>query len=185
MRFGIRELLFIVLLLALPALAWWLVFEPANEQIELAREEITAKQEKLDQLELATEQLDDLGKEIDRLSEAVDLFEDKLPAQKEVEVVLKDVWQLAARHDLKPSSVRTDRPVRSSRYSELPLRMVIQGDFDGFYSFLLDLEQLSRITRIPNMKLTRRSREGEGQMEAVFTLSIFFEPRGGDGLASR
>lgn len=186
MRFGTRELLFVLLLLAMPGAAWWFVFQPANEQIATAREEIQAKQQKLDQLELATEQIDDLGSEIDRLSEAVDMFENKLPAQKEVEVVLKDVWELAARHGLKPSSVRAERPVQSTRYSELPLRMVITGDFEGFYSFLLDLESLSRITRIPEMKLSRKAaktEEEDGQMEASFTLNIFFEPRNPDEVA--
>ncbi|MEX2671880.1 MAG: type 4a pilus biogenesis protein PilO [Phycisphaeraceae bacterium] len=186
MRFGTRELLFVLLLLAMPGAAWWFVFQPANEQIEHARAEIQTKQEKLNQLESATRQIDDLGAEIDRLAEAVAMFEDKLPAQKDVDVVLKDVWQLAARHGLKPSSVRADRTVQSTRYSELPLRMVIVGDFDGFYSFLLDLERLSRITRIPEMKLVKQLRDGDGQMEAVFTLNIFFEPRtGDDGLAIR
>lgn len=177
MRFGTRELLFVLLLIAMPAAGWWFVFAPANEQIENARTEIRAKQEKLDKLELATQQLDDLGAEIDRLAESVELFEAKLPAHKEVEVVLKDVWQLAARHDLKPSSVRADRTVRSNHYSELPLRMNIMGDFDGFYSFLLDLERLDRITRIPEMKLSRKAGESDGEMEATFTLHIFFEPR--------
>lgn len=177
MRFGTRELLFVLLLLAMPAAAWWFVFAPANEQIASARAEIQAKQAKLAELEEATRQLDDLGAEIDRLAEAVELFETKLPAQKEVEVVLKDVWQLAARHGLKPSSVRADRTVQSTRYSELPLRMNMTGGFEGFYSFLLDLEQLDRITRIPEMKLVRRATEGDGQMEATFTLHIFFEPR--------
>lgn len=180
MRFGTRELLFVLLLLAMPGAAWWFVFAPANEQIEAARAEIKAKQQKLDQLELATQHIDDMGAEIDRLAEAVGIFEAKLPAQREVEVVLKDVWELAARHGLHPSSVRTERPVQSSRYTEMPLRMNIIGDFDGFYSFLLDIEQLERITRVPEMKLVRRPRDGDGQMEATFTLNIFFEPRGGD-----
>lgn len=180
MRFGTRELLFVLLLLAMPGAAWWFVFDPANEQIEAARAEIEAKQQKLDQLELATQHIDDLGGEIDRLAEAVGIFEAKLPAEKEVEVVLKDVWELAARHGLRPSSVRADRSVQSSRYSELPLRMNIVGNFDGFYSFLLDLEQLERITRVPEMRLVRKANDEDGQMEATFTLNIFFEPRGGE-----
>lgn len=185
MRFGTRELLFVLLLLTMPGAAWYFVFAPANEQIETARAEIQAKQEKLDDLEQATRQIDDLGAEIDRLAEAVELFEAKLPAQKEVEIVLKDVWQLAAKHGLKPSSVRADQPEESTRYSELPLNMEIVGNFEGFYSFLLDLERLSRITRIPKMTLVRKSRDGEGQMEARFTLNIFFEPRTGDEVARR
>jgi type IV pilus assembly protein PilO len=163
----------------MPTAAWWFVFRPANEQIAQARQEIEAKSQKLDRLEEATRRIEDLGREIEKLTEAIEMFENKLPAEKEVEVVLKEVWQLASRHGLKPRSVRTDKPKQSARYAELPLKMIIIGDFDGFYQFLLDLERLSRITRIPKMDLTKLRDGEEGQMEATFTLNIFFEPSGG------
>jgi type IV pilus assembly protein PilO len=177
MRFGARELLFVLVLLAMPVAAWFFVFQPANEQIDQARREITAKQNKLRQLENATARIADLGREIDKLTESIKLFEAKLPAEKEVEVILKDIWQMAARHGLKPKSVRADKPIKSARYSELPLKMVIVGDFEGYYSFLLDMERLSRITRVPDMTLIKARNGEEGQMEATFTLSIFFEPQ--------
>ncbi|MBI1369398.1 MAG: type 4a pilus biogenesis protein PilO [Planctomycetes bacterium] len=177
MRFGLRELIFVMVLLAVPVAAWWFVFKPNNLQIAQAREEIRAKQQKLQQLQAATRQMEDLGHEIDKLTEAIDVFEAKLPAEKEVEVMLKEVWQLAAKHGLKPRSVRAEKPIKSSRYSELPLKMVITGNFDGYYAFLLDLERLSRITRVPEMKLEKLKNGDEGQMEAQFTLSIFFEPQ--------
>ena len=94
MRFGARELLFMLVLLGMPVAAWWFVFKPTNSQIELVRGEIREKSMKLRQLEEATAEIDDLGEEIDRLSKAIDLFEAKLPAQKEVEVILAEVWQL-------------------------------------------------------------------------------------------
>jgi type IV pilus assembly protein PilO len=180
MRLGLREFMFLLLLVAIPTAAWWLVFKPANEQIAAARAEILAKQQKLTRLEAATRHIEDLGREIDKLTQAIDLFEAKLPAEKEVEVILKEVWQVAARHQLKPRSIRAEKPIKSLRYSELPLKMVISGDFPGFYAFLLDLERLSRLTRIPDMKLekVRTVTDGpDGQMEASFTLSIFFEPQ--------
>ena len=52
--------------------------------------------------------------------------------------------------------------------------MTLKGEFDGFYDFLLALEQMPRITRIPNMEVLR-SRDHDGHLEATFTLSIYFE----------
>ena len=176
MRFRLREMVFVLVLLGMPVAAWWFVFAPHNEQIAQARAEIRAKRQKLQKLEDATAHIEDLGREIDKLTEAIGMFEAKLPAEKEVEVILKEVWQLASRHKLKPRSVHTEKPIEAERYFELPLKMVIVGDFDGFYSFLLDLERLSRITRIPEMSLEKLKRGEDGQMEATFTLSIFFEP---------
>ena len=177
MRFGIREAIFLVLLLATPIAAYVFLFGPRNAMISEARAEIRQKQEKLQQLEAATGRFQDLDSEIEKLTEAISLFEKKLPAEREVDVILKQVWELAARHGLTPKSIRTDKPVAAASYSELPIRMVIVGDFDGFYSFLLDLEKLRRVTRMPEMALKKSTRNEEGQMQAQLVLSIFFEPQ--------
>jgi hypothetical protein len=61
--------------------------------------------------------------------------------------------------------------------------MVLEGQFDGFYQFLLELENLPRITRVHKMKLQRAGTRGapsrelpSGAMRAEFTLSIYFKP---------
>lgn len=177
MRIGLRELIFIILLLAMPVAAYFFVFRPRNAQITQVKQEIRLKQDKLDQLNAATKNINDLGTEIDRLAETIALFEEKLPAQREVEVILKQVWELASKHNLTPKSVRTDKPVTAANYAEQPIRMNINGDFDGFYSFLLDLEKLNRITQMKTMKLEKISNAGEGQMEARIVLSIYFVPQ--------
>ncbi len=179
MRLGYREILFFMVLLGLPVAAFMFVFEPVNEEIDQVRRENAAKQAKLDKLEV-TRHIQDLGNEIQKLDEAISMFEAKLPAEKEVEVILKEVWRLASEHGLRPKSIRTEKPVESAMHNELPIKMEILGDFDGYYSFLLDLERLSRITRIPEMKLIKL-KDTQGHMKASFTLSIFFEKAGGKG----
>lgn len=176
MRFGTRELFFVILLLAMPLSAYYCIFAKWNKSIAQAQTEIQNKQAKLAQLRQATASIPDLGTEIDRLSKAITIFEKKLPAQRQVEVVLKEVWQLAAKHGLNPKSVRTDKIEPTAHYAELPIRMQIEGNFDGFYSFLLDLEKLPRITRMPVMKLEKvKKKDADGQMKADIVLSIFFE----------
>jgi type IV pilus assembly protein PilO len=174
MRFGLRELVFIVLLIAMPVASYFFIFEPRNRQRSEARTEIMKKQQKLKQLEQATRSIDDLGQEIDRLTEAIQVFEQKLPAEREVEVILKQVSELATKHRLTTKSIRTDKTVESAQYSRLPIKIVILGDFDAYYSFLLELERLSRITQLPTMKLKKLDNE-EGQMQAEIIMDVFFE----------
>ena len=178
MKLGIRELLFVLVLLAMPLAAYFFVFEPRNRQIAEVQREIAEKQAELKQLEQATMSINDLQKEIGKLEEAIAVFQEKLPEQREVEVILRRVWELAAKQRLTPKSVRTDKPVKASRYNELPITMTITGDFDGFYQFLLDIEKLNRITRLPKMKLNRLGGDG-ASMEAQITLSVFFESNEG------
>ena len=176
MRMGTREVIFILLLLAMPVAAYFFVFQPRNEQIASARAEIALKQQKLAQLEAATMKIQDLGQEIDKLSTAITVFEEKLPAERETEVILKQVWELATRHQLVPRSVRTDKVIPGPLYSTLPIQMSILGNFDGFYSFLLDLEKLQRLTQIPKLDLQKIQTE-EGHMKADIVLHIFFESK--------
>ena len=188
MRFGLRESLFFLLLLAVPVAAFFLVFEPRNQDIEEAREEIRQKQAKLEALERATTTMQDLGGEIDRLTQAIALFERQLPAQRDVEVILREVAELAKKHDLMVESLRTDKVIPEAGYSKLPIRMQITGDFDSFYSFLLDLERLERITALPMLDLARnKQKRDEGpEMKADLRLDIFFEePSRNDPRAQR
>lgn len=174
MQFGPREAVFILLLLAMPVAAYFFVFQPRTAEVAEARAEIATKQGKLKEVEAATMNIDDLGAEIDRRREAIRLVEQKLPAQRDVETVLRDVSRLATENKLTTKSFRTDKSVESAHYVELPIKMKIVGDFAGFYTFLQELEKLPRITRMPEMKL-KKQKDDEGMMEADIILSIFFE----------
>jgi len=183
MRFGLRELIFLVVLLAVPVASWWYVFKPRNTEIAQARMEIETKQAKLDKLREVANRIDDIGLAIEQGREAVELIEDKLPNRDQVEVILEKVWQLAKRNHLNLKSVKSEKPVPATLYMEQPLRVSMTGRFDGFYQFLLEMENLSRITRVPRMKLERIMKTGgpndaefdTGVMQADFTLSIYFE----------
>ena len=81
-------------------------------------------------------------------------------------------------------SVKSEKPVPAAAYMELPLRVTMEGEFDGFYQFLIELENLQRITRIHQLKLERTDARASvdkdlppGWMKAEFVLSIYFEQR--------
>ncbi len=182
MRFGIRELIFFIVLMAVPISSFFFVFKPRNELINQAKSEIQIKQSRLDRLAALTERLDDLGLAIANGRESIKLIEQKLPDKKGVDEILEQVWQIAKRNHQTVKSVKSKKMLPAALYMELPLDMEMEGDFDGFYSFLLELENLPRITRIHSLKLERlglKAGGGEdtnpGMAKAKFTLSIYFE----------
>jgi type IV pilus assembly protein PilO len=184
MRFGFRELVFLVVLLAVPVASWWYVFKPRNRDIEQARAEIEIKQARLNELRQVTDKIDDIGLAIERGREAIELIEAKLPTEQDVEGILGQVWQVAERNHLTVKSIKSEKPIPAATYLELPLKMSMQGKFDGFYQFLLELEQLPRITRIHQMKMMRADDlsspaavESDGSMKVDFAVSIYFEPQ--------
>jgi type IV pilus assembly protein PilO len=183
MQFGSREVIFLIVLLVVPVASYFYVFKPRNHEIKQAQVEVENKQAKLDNLREVTEKIDDIGLAIEQGRAAIQLVEAKLPSARDVEVILEDVWELAASSRLTVKSIKSEKPVPAAGYMEQPLKVSMEGRFDGFYTFLLALESLPRITRIHELKLERKTggRSGDsddpsGIMKADFVLSIYFEP---------
>lgn len=182
MRFGFRELVFLLVLLAVPVVSLIYLFQPRNEEIQQAMEEIRIKRTRLERLALVTTKIDNLGLAIEEGRESIAMIEAKLPSEQDVEGILDEIWQITASNDLTVKKVRTKASKPASLYRELPLEMVVTGRFDGFYEFLLELENLPRITRIHEIRLQRTKETSRlqtnvpvGAMRAEFTLSIYFE----------
>lgn len=183
MKFGIRELILVSLMIGLLVCSYLFVFVKANtKRADLEKQTITMRT-KLTNLSQATAGIDDLGSKIDELQQAIDFFEKKLPAEKEFDKILREVSQMADANSLQTKTVKTLKSERGASYSEQPIQMTLSGDFKGYYAFLLQLEKLPRITRVSNMKLEKIDNR-EGEMTANMTLSIFFEPDGSAAAAS-
>ncbi len=181
MHIGLRELIFLLVLLAMPISSYWFVFRPQNAEIGQARKEIEHKERLLEKLAETTARNADLEKANADIATGISMIEARLPDTKEVDVVLEQVATLARASSLALPKVRSAKPVPAATYMEQPLEMTIAGDFDDFYSFLLRLEDLDRITRMPDLKVVKKE-DVDGTMEASFTLSIYFEPKtGGEG----
>ena len=175
MRFGIRELIFVSLMIALLISTWVFVFRKASTRRQQKLAEIEAWDGQLNNLRRASSGIDDMGRKITELQKAIDFFASKLPAAKEMDKVLTEVSQMADANSLQSKTVKSLKTERGRSYSEQSIQMNLTGDFNGFYSFLLQLEKLPRITRLTNMKLEKIS-DRDGEMSAQLTMSIFFEP---------
>jgi len=175
MKFGIREIIFVVVMLGLLASTNYFVFTKANKKKQDLLADIRQKQTALSNLQAATAGVEDLNRKIEELQQAITFFESKLPQEKEVDKILKEVWQMAEANSLQTKSIKTLRTERGPNYSEQPIELSLAGDFKGFYSFLLQLEKLPRITRVTDMAL-QKINDRDGEMQAQMTMSVFFEP---------
>ena len=174
MKFGVRELLFMVLLLAIPSGAYLWIFKPVNQHIESQRQAIETKEKKLVNLQKAMVGVKNLGEEVEKLQEAVSFFESKLPPRHQIHKVLEQVTRIADHHGLETKLFETQKTKPFAAYSEQPINMEVYGGFDAFYQFLIDIEKMPRITKIRNMKV-EKNKKLDGMMEAGITISIFFD----------
>lgn len=176
MKFGMRELVLLIVLLAIPVASLFLVFKPQNLAIERAKKEIEHKQLTLDKLKEQTARTDDLERAIAQFEQRIAEVEAQLPNNKGVDSIVRRVSDLAVDSGLAPPSLKSADPVAAGLYFEQPLEMKTSGKWrdSGFYEFLLAVENLPRKTRIPSMTLKRDSKN-DGEFEIDFTLSIYFQ----------
>jgi len=189
MKFGLREIVFLVLLMLIPVGAWWFVFRPQNALNAKMRSQIESRQAKLRELNKSMTTIKDLEKQIGELTKAIDFFQSKLPNQKEIDKILQDIWNLAKSNDLHTESIRalvcsdkTGFVDEGAPQGEQPIAVHLTGGFRGFYAFLLALENQPRIMRIRKMTVETKDNAPKGQIEAEFEMSIFFEQGSEDKL---
>jgi len=178
MTSGLRKVVFFILLLGVAYGAYQYMIKPANSDLAGKKAQIEKKLAKLAEFEEATVAAKDLSKQLEQLEEAIEFFESKLPPKSEIHKVLEQVTVIAQKQGLKPKTIRTLKEKDNSGYIEQPLEMQLVGDFNSFYSFLLELEKLPRIMKIRELKLDKQTKD-EGQIAADFIVSIFFQNKTG------
>ncbi len=174
MTSGLRKVIFFILLLGLTYLAYQYMIKPANSALAGKKARVQAKLVKLTEFEKATAAAEDLSKQLEQLQEAIEFFESKLPPTSEIDKVLQNVTVIAQKHGLRSKTIRTLKKKDNSGYIEQPLKMELVGNFNSFYSFLLELEKLPRIMKIRELKLKKQTKQ-EGRIAANFIVSIFFQ----------
>ncbi|QOV90120.1 type IV pilus inner membrane component PilO [Humisphaera borealis] len=183
MKLGMREMLFVVAMLGLLAASYFLVFTKQDAKRSDKVQQRDTKRAALHELDRATASVHDVDKKIKELQAATAFFESKLPQAKEMDKVLKEIWQLADANGLRTQTVKTPRSVKMAGYSEQMLELNLAGDFKGFYEFMLQLEKLPRLTKVTKMNLTKIT-DKDGEMQASLTMSIYFEPDTGVAVSS-
>jgi type IV pilus assembly protein PilO len=169
-----RKLILFVLTIGLAFVAYKYMIKPANLHLAQQKAQVETKLAKLLELEKATVAAEDLTNQLQRVEEAIEIFESKLPPTSQIHTVLENVTVIAQKHGLAPKTIRTLKSKINRGYVEQPLKMELDGNFNSYYSFLLELEKLDRITQIKELRLMKKS-QYEGQTEATFVVSIFFQ----------
>ena len=182
MKVGPRETIVFALLLAFLAGAYLLGFRRLAQQRAFYVTDLDRKRTTLTALAQHSASIAQLETQLGELHGAIDLFERKLPRQREVDRILNDVWELGKHNDLRPRSVRPLKSEQAGTCTEQPIELTFDGEFPGFLAFLRDLEASDRIVRVTQIELAKSSartsspKDERPPMTAKLTLNIYFEP---------
>jgi len=171
---NLRKVVFLVLLVSVAVVGYQYMIKPANAHLAEIDSRVAAKEAQLAKFKEASAAVEGLSKQLEELQQAMGFFESKLPPTSQIHEVLQQVTVIAQKEGLKPKTIRTLNKKDNSGYIEQPLKMELEGNFSAFYSFLLELEKLPRIMKIRELQLGR-AKDGDGQIAADFTVSIFFQ----------
>jgi Tfp pilus assembly protein PilO len=174
MKGSTRILVTVMAVLVVSAAVGGFVVVPMRTRSESDRAAVETRREQLVKLQRVARRISDLQQEIGRLEGALAFFEDRLPQEREIDVILREVWVIAEAKNLTPHSFRTAKTEDMPRYSSQPVAMVLEGPFEGFYEFLLGLERLPRITKVRQMQITKTPLQ-EGNVQVDLLMDIFFE----------
>jgi Tfp pilus assembly protein PilO len=147
---------------------------PLRRQTAADNAALEERRTQLVSLQEVAKTITNIKDEIGRLQEALNFFDHRLPKEREIDVILRQVWQIAESKSLTPRSVRTTAPETLARYSSQPIMLSMEGSFEGFYDFLIGLEQMSRLTKVRQMQITKVPTD-DNLVSADLLMDIFFE----------
>ncbi|QDU33974.1 Pilus assembly protein, PilO [Poriferisphaera corsica] len=163
---------YILIILATPVLSYVFLFQPRAYEIQKIEDNIAGMNEQLQIFEASKKDIAELSDEIAKVEESLTRLKAKLPDQKNVENVLRNVWNIATKHNLETRNFRTDKIQNIDNYMRVPIEMTITGDFDGYYEFLQQLESLPRIIKIPTMTIESLNNH-DGTIQANIYLNVY------------
>jgi type IV pilus assembly protein PilO len=166
--------LLVLFVISLPLASYFWVFKPLNVEITREKAETEHREALLAKLQEETAKNEDLERANQEIQSSIRLIEARLPSNKEVDAVVRQVSNLAVESNLTAPSMRSSKPMPSALYMEQPIEMECSGNFVDFFTFLAKVEKLPRIMRIHDLKIEGVPKEGV-ELKATFTLSIYFQ----------
>lgn len=164
-------------------LFFFLVFNPKTKQIKSLNATIAKQDNEIKTAEVKTRRLAELKKENERLKMQLAELKEKMPEEKEVSALLKQVSDLGLTSGLaillwKPTASKTKKGPQEEAtadiYVEIPVQVEMMGEYHNFGVFYSHISRLKRIVNISNIKMKPGDkRTGGGLINASFTASTF------------
>ena len=135
-------------------------------QIEMKKHELVLNQNKADGL-------NPLTRELAKLEAQVKLYDRQFPRQPELGPFIKDLTQISQSLSLREWKYQPGAPRKTDSHFEMPILMHFEGDFLNVASFLRQIEDLPRLTRV--WRVSMKSKPGDaGVVEVDMTMNIYF-----------
>jgi type IV pilus assembly protein PilO len=154
----------------------FLFYNPGHQQIAALQAEISKLSNDINVNQVKVRRLDQLKKENAELELQLKLKQEQLPAETEVESLLKQVYDQALRVGLdfklwRPGSKKSSP---SGLYLELPVDVEVEGGYHTVVSFFDRVSKFPRIVNVSNLKMGSAKMERERvRIQTTFVATAF------------
>lgn len=144
----VKAIVLVLVLLLVLVGGYYLVLTEKQKALETAqREEQTLRTEYEDKAEQAAN-LEEYREQKIEMERMFDSLLSQLPKDTEVPGLLEDITRTALDNELRIESIELNPEVRTEFYIELPISIVVQGDYHKVGSFVSGVANLSRIVTL-------------------------------------
>jgi Tfp pilus assembly protein PilO len=129
--------------------------------------EITRLEQSVAQGSAIESQLKRFKQELAQLEERLVVLQSILPAQKETPTVLRSVQQMAASSNLKINKFIPKPVVPRAFYSDWPIQIEVEGNYDGLGAFLEKVSQATRIIDVGAISIAGLNAQATDQTQTL------------------
>jgi len=148
-----RFALYAIIPILVVVLFWNLFYSPTKAEVNRLKNNLKQEKRKLEKLKLAQKRLNKLNKEIKEIRQKFLRLSQLLPEEKEIPDVLSDVNALGNDTHLDFLLFEPQKEVAKNFYAEVPIRLLVEGEYLSVKSFLERISQLPRVVNVSKLNL--------------------------------
>jgi type IV pilus assembly protein PilO len=151
--------IFTVLMVALAAVFYIYYLKDSVKENDKLQSEIARLEKTVSQETAIESRLQRFRQELEQLDEYLARLQAILPAEKETPTVLRSVQQMAASSNLKIEKFTPQPVVPRAYYSDWPIKIEVEGNYDGLGNFFEKISQSTRIINVDAIAITGIGKE--------------------------
>jgi Tfp pilus assembly protein PilO len=172
-RYGTLQWAMGLLALMLLALFFFATILPANRRRAASAESTRMLRTQLASNEKEATQLPAVKEEVKQLKSRLTGLDKKLPKRPDTDQFGREITQVSEACALKKVNMQVGAPRRTELFSEMPIGLNFNGDFNSVIAFLRQTEELQRLTRVRSLSIKSKD-PSKGQVEVDVAMNIYF-----------
>lgn len=162
-----------VILIGVIATAHFSYWQPMDEEVKNLNIKLSGLERRLQDQKAVAENLSTFQENTKRLEEDLNQALTQLPKEKEIPALLRDIYTLGRKSGVGFSSFAPQAEKRQKLYAEIPIRLVLSGDYHEIAVFFDRIGKLSRIVNISELDLTSNVKEGDVELKVNCLLTTY------------